>query len=195
MDTHATETELWSHVPTNYKQATYYISSHGRIKSIHNNGRHQYLTGSIGMRYGKPRYHKTKIGYTHRLVALHFVPNPHNKPQVNHIDGNKQNNHYTNLEWCTGEENNEHAVRTGLAKRGTSKEPFWWRVKPENRIPAHLKKSIRVPVAQTDKQGNEIARFNSIKEAFEKTGIPITGICNVCKGRSVSIHKTYWRYV
>lgn len=57
-----------------------------------------------------------KEHFIHRLVALLFVPNPLNKPYVNHKDGNKLNNHANNLEWCTPNENNIHAFRNGLKK-------------------------------------------------------------------------------
>lgn len=50
----------------------------------------------------------------HRLVALHFIPPVDGKLQVNHKDGNKQNNHVDNLEWCTNAENNKHAYDIGL---------------------------------------------------------------------------------
>lgn len=52
----------------------------------------------------------------HRLVALHFIPNPYQYTQVNHKDGNKQNNHVSNLEWCSPSQNADHALQTGLRK-------------------------------------------------------------------------------
>src|SRR4051812_2492900 len=53
--------------------------------------------------------------YIHRLVGLHFVDNSLNLPEINHEDGNKLNNNWGNLKWCTHQYNIEHSNRTGLA--------------------------------------------------------------------------------
>ena len=72
---------------------------------------------------GKPRR-------VHRLIAAAFIPNPHNKPEINHKDGNRTNNHISNLEWCTHPENMRHAFKTGLVnntgeRNGQSKLIPW----------------------------------------------------------------------
>lgn len=72
-----------------------------------NKGAHYYLIDLC--KDGKVKKH-----LVHRLIAETFIPNPQNKPQVNHIDGNKLNNKVENLEWCTRSENQKHSIRIGL---------------------------------------------------------------------------------
>lgn len=59
-----------------------------------------------------------KLCFVHRLVAQKYVPNPDNKPQVNHKDGNKLNNCADNLEWVSNQQNRDHAIKNGLHIHG-----------------------------------------------------------------------------
>jgi len=77
------------------------------VRKPNRNKRGGYLQSRI---YGK-------TVYQHRLLALAFIPNPENKPCVNHIDGNGSNNSIDNLEWNTYSENNQHAHDTRLNGR------------------------------------------------------------------------------
>lgn len=99
----------------------YYISDYGRVKS-HKYGKERILKPSlIGNGYQAVLINslnkKTKCKTIHKLVALSFIQNPENKPQVNHKDGNKLNNHFSNLEWVTPKENVYHAWRIGLKEK------------------------------------------------------------------------------
>ena len=83
----------WGNVRSEYGVLKPYITEKGYLK--------------IGL-FKDGKSHKKRIN---RLVAQAFIPNPYNLPQVNHKDGNNQNNSITNLEWCTNQQNTEHAKK------------------------------------------------------------------------------------
>jgi hypothetical protein len=96
----------------------YQISSYGRVKSLY---KKPYLIMAPSVRHGYLfirlyKDEKYKTHFIHKLIAKSFVPIIAGKNFVNHKDGNKQNNSIENLEWCTIQENNIHAFRTGLQK-------------------------------------------------------------------------------
>lgn len=95
----------------------YLVSNLGRVKSL-KNGKEKILSpfkASNGyLRVSLSIDGKQKNFAVHRLVAMAFIPNPKNKSQVNHIDGDKLNNCVENLEWVSSKENMRHAFRTGL---------------------------------------------------------------------------------
>lgn len=84
-------------------------NSKDEIKTPYKN-KHGYMTVNL---YNNGKSSSKRI---HRLVAEAFIPNPYNKPEVNHLDGNKTNNYVGNLEWSTKSENMQHAYKTGLNK-------------------------------------------------------------------------------
>lgn len=75
------------------------------------NGNHGYKVVSLSGPGGRKSF------LVHRLVCSAFIPNTQSDPQVNHIDGNKMNNHFSNLEWASAYKNINHALATGLSKK------------------------------------------------------------------------------
>lgn len=117
---------------------------------------------------GNPHYR-----LLHRVIAKAFIENAEHKPEVNHIDGNKQNNAAENLEWVTREENLQHAFDTGLMPNDTTP------------------RKIRA----TDIETGEQIEFPSIYQAAKATGISKGNICLCCKGGRPTASGYVWRYV
>jgi hypothetical protein len=106
--------EIWKTI-VGFKD--YQISNYGRVKSLKYNKKKLLKSGVINSGYlivclSNSKIKKFKL--IHRLIAHAFIPNADNKPQVNHKDGNKHNNHIDNLEWVDHSENMKHAYRSGL---------------------------------------------------------------------------------
>ena len=148
--------EEWKDIPSEIINGVngYKISNYGRVKNhkgkITNGSNHEsgYLWVSISI----------KQYLLHRLVAKVFIPNPHNKEQVNHIDGNKTNACVSNLEWCSNKENSQHAHDNGL-------------------------NSNTKPIIQYDIDMNKINEFKSQKEASNILNISYSSISKCCRGK------------
>lgn len=106
--------EIWKDIKG--YEGLYQISNMGRVKRLEDN----FITQGYKGEYANFTLKKNGISKCfaiHRLVATHFIPNPLNKKEVNHIDGNKHNNCVNNLEWNTHQENTIHSYKTGLRRK------------------------------------------------------------------------------
>mgnify|MGYP003428123665 CR=1 FL=1 len=103
--------EVWKDVKG--YEGLYKISNLGRVKNKYDNFvKGNVIRGYVRISLSKNRNVKTTS--IHRLVAEAFIPNPENKPYVNHINCDKTNNVVTNLEWCTQLENIQHCIKNGI---------------------------------------------------------------------------------
>jgi len=174
-------------------EGLYQVSNHGRVKSYDRILRSGRSTSGLRLRKGvilsqwldsrgKGYYNVSLskdyklIRYcVHRLVAMAFLPNPNNLPQVNHKDENPQNNHVSNLEWCTHKYNINYG--TAMQRSGEKR---------------------RKPILQLDRETMTIiGKFNSIKEAAEQLNINYASLKNCL--RKVNGQETSggfkWRFV
>jgi hypothetical protein len=120
---------------------------------------------------------KSKKLTVHRLVATHFIPNPENKPEINHINGIKFDNRVENLEWVTRSENTIHGFKTGLIKTKKGSE-----------------RKDSTPISQFDLDGNWIRDWESQRQVQRETGLRQGNINHVLKGRCKKAHGYLWKY-
>jgi hypothetical protein len=155
----------------------YEISNCGRVKSTKFK-LHRILSPNAKVtkssRYIKVRLFdkngNEKIFPIHRLVAMYFVPNPESKPEVNHLDGNRNNCHYTNLEWSTHHENTLHGQ---LASRKNKSSRFKGVSMRKNRTCVTWRWAIFFKGKHERRFGfkTEEEAFNDLKQFYEDNGI------------------------
>lgn len=165
--------EIWRDIKG--YEGYYKVSNLGNVMSIARNGtikQNKILKPNTDKGgYSYVCLHKkgtTKTIKVHRLVASEFVKNPQNKPEVNHIDGNKKNNEASNLEWVTSSENQLHSIYV-------------------------LKKNIK-EVEQYDLNGNYLRTWESVKNAGESLKIWSCDISRVCNGKRKTAGGFIWKY-
>ena len=154
-------------------EALYTVDEDGNVYSLRSK---KYLSPKID-RYGYKvvtlfKQGKARCTTVHRLVAQAFVDNPGHKPCVNHLDENKLNNHYTNLEWATVKENDNHGSRNARMAQTKCKRP--------------------VEMLRPD--GSSI-RYAGVKDAYRQTGITRSSISLACKTQGRKAGGYEWRYV
>lgn len=153
--------EHWAEFPQN---SVYYISTHGRVYSCLRNRILKQQTDKRGYKRVSLVVNGKQKGFlVHRLLGFTFLNKLPKHTQVNHIDGVKDNNKLENLEWCTNQENMNHAVETGLSKQFANRSK---------------------QVKQFNLKGKLIAIYETGIEASNQTGIARTTIYQAARGEN-----------
>ena len=223
--------EVWKDIKG--YEGLYQVSNYGRIKSLdriikdsHRSYNKNDKILKLSFNFQKylmvnlSKYGVKKSYRVNRLVAEAFIPNPLNKSQVNHIDGNKINNNVENLEWVTPSENMQHAYKNGLInitdeyrelKSESSKgnnNPFYGKHhsdKTKNKISKANKgkmDGIKHPRCKKIICLTTGEIFDYMKQAECKYNIPKSNICKCCKfeiksagKHPITKEKMIWRYI
>lgn len=146
------DTDAWDANPSEVWRDTivegYKVSNFGRVISWKKRLVLKPRSNANGYKEVDLGEHRFRV---HRLVAMAFIPNPENKPQVNHINSLRMDNRACNLEWCTDLENRQHAEKFGKACKGVAGKKIW------NYKTGEEYESIREAARQTGKSEKYIA--------------------------------------
>lgn len=211
-------------------EGLYQISNLGRIKRLISPKckKERLLAVTKDLKYGYCRVmlskeNKARRFLIHRLLAEHFIPNPENKPCIDHINGIRDDNRLENLRWCTHSENNNFPLsrqNKSIVQKELAQNESWRKMRSEaskkamenpelrRRISEARKKNWRdpeylrrqqirkenKPVLQFDLDGNFLREYMSINEANRITGINSSYIIRCCKGRCDIAGNYKWRY-
>jgi len=153
--------------------------------SVYSNVTNKFLKPITSCGYRKVMLYKGKKGhqkYIHRLLAIHFIPNPNNLPCINHINGIRHDNSLSNIEWCTHQHNMQHAWKTGL-NRNTEKQRNAVRMSGMRVGGSNRKLVINIETG---------IYYNSVQEAAKAIGMPYMTLTTQLKG--IYKNKTPLRY-
>lgn len=175
--------ELWKDIPGYV--GLYQVSDLGRVKSLPRTVKRGkgflHIKGKILKQYvnnrGRLEVHLSRSGkwthwLVHRLVAIIFLDNPNNLPQINHINGDPKDNRLDNLEWCNQSQNEIHKIHY-----------------LNNKNPSLLSQPRKIVLVE---QG---VVFNSLGEACRKTGIPMHILFNRLQTGKQDNNGRHWKYM
>ena len=175
--------EEWKTIIIDNEEVNYEVSSFGRVR---NKKRKNIL--SVHKVSGYYKVHlsingKKKMCSIHRLVAIAFIPNPNNLPQINHKDEDSSNNYVQNLEWCTASYNINYGTRNQRMVEALNNYDREWLRRPMT------KEQKEKRTGSLNGRATKIICFNNykvydyIKQASEELNCGINYITNVCKNR------------
>ena len=180
-------------------EGRYEVSNTGKIRSLNYLGHG--TTKELALTRDEKGYLRVRIYVdgvrktvrVHRVVAETFIPNPYEKPEVNHKDGNKENNCDWNLEWTTERENTLHAYRSGL-KEKTREHCRKMGLSVGKEILRKSREARKTPVIAIRLEDGAVFEYNSQAEASEKTGALQPNINKVLSGDRKSANGFVFRY-